>query len=374
MPHDRTTPEEAVPLPLRATRAAAPAQARPGPVGVPGFLALQRAAGNRATALAVQRAADPKEGLWSADTDRLMAAKKTHTWKDQAWDGERVSFNTGFKEKLINEKWRDSKVLMTDRSHKREAVRTFHDEPHLGNWVPLTAFQIDHILPWDTIKSSLWDIAHWAEKNGKEIKSWKGRIEEEERGTKFEELFLNTEKDGWHPTLFAARMYYHNVENLQPMEGSLNAAKGASRKDAFEEYADKISKVGENQLVLEQRLTRYYLTLLHQVQTIGHHGGGNYDRETWGKLEHLLKTMSDTADELGAFHTEVRSGSDTATPKSKMRIREPIDTPSTPQQLRRTLRPPSPDAAAALGENDELNTAFYGHSDSEERESSSESD
>ncbi|MFT7835505.1 hypothetical protein Q5530_05070 [Saccharothrix sp. BKS2] len=374
MPHDRTTPEEAVPLPLRATRAAPRARARPGPVGVPGFLALQRAAGNRATALAVQRAADPKEGLWSADTDRLMATKKAQTGKKKVWSGEAVSFSPGFKGKLINDKWLNSKVLVTDRSHTKEAVRTFHDDPHVGNWLPLTAFQIDHILPWDKIKSSLWEIAKWADRNGGDIKSWKETIKKEKRGITFEELFLDTGKYGWYPTLFAAKMYYHNVENLQPMEGSLNAAKGASRDEALKEYVDKIAEVGDDQLVLEKRLTRYYLTLLHHVQTIGHHGRGEHDKQAWEKLEHLLETMSDTADDLKVLHTEARSGSGTATPKSKKWIREPIDTPSTPKQLRRTLRPPSSDATAALGENHELNTAFYGHSDSEERESSSESD
>ncbi|WP_156893293.1 hypothetical protein [Actinokineospora enzanensis] len=324
---DRTTPEEAVPTPHRPARPTTPGH--PGAVGASTVLALQRTVGNRAAALAVQRVADPREGLWSPDTETLLP-EGCQGGTDTPWRGGRISFNTAFKASLINEKWADRPVLMTDKGGRREVVRTFHADPHYGNWVPLIAYQMDHILPWAEIRQALAEMTTWPTDKPSARALWEMRTRH--RGIDFGQLVVK-DGAGWAPSMYAATMYYHNAENLQPLEGSLNAAKGKSTGNPYRQYANSADKVGDKHLDLERRLTRVYLTLLDKIQHMGHHANGDdsWIEYCWQLLQQPIRALeSISVDQIQKLDASVRAESDAMTPVHDSKLTVHVGTPPTP--------------------------------------------
>jgi hypothetical protein len=76
------------------------------------------------------------------------------------------------------------------------------------------AAQLDHIYSWDSIRNDLHAVAAELQNGG--TKSWATQ-----------DLYIAEQKKWW-PTVYAARMYYNEVDNLKPMTGGANASKGAN--------------------------------------------------------------------------------------------------------------------------------------------------
>ncbi|GGI55539.1 hypothetical protein GCM10011430_27130 [Oxalicibacterium solurbis] len=120
--------------------------------------------------------------------------------------GRPADFSTKFKANMVEHEWGGSYNKETDMWH----VTTHGDSQVV---LPTNAIQIDHVVPWNTIETEL-------QKNP---------------STVYTPGYLATLKtngyvvpNGSKYTMFAARMYYHDVGNLVPMAGSENASKGAT--------------------------------------------------------------------------------------------------------------------------------------------------
>ncbi len=93
--------------------------------------------------------------------------------------------------------------------------------------LPRNAIQIDHKVPWKTIESRL-------KKNPENYMSKK-------QLRKFYDEGILTKKHGHYKySVYGARMYYHDVANLQPMAGSDNASKGSSNTSDGNTIPDKL--------------------------------------------------------------------------------------------------------------------------------------
>jgi len=159
----------------------------------------------RSAAPVVQRMLPP-DGL--ANTKGYYNAQKNIT---PYAGGRPANFSTKFKANMVEHEWHGAYNKETDLWH---VVTSGQSEVVL----PTNAIQIDHTVPWDTIESRL----------------------KENPTAKLSSSLLNKSKaekyvtpDGSKYTIYAARMYYHDVSNLKPMAGSENASKGA--KDAVKE-------------------------------------------------------------------------------------------------------------------------------------------
>ncbi len=125
--------------------------------------------------------------------------------KNKIYGGGRpANFSTSFKMNMVKKEWGGAYNKDTDMWY----VGT-HGESQVV--LPTIAIQIDHQEPWDNIEKKLT----------------------EDPSTKLGANLLGFQNDGLvtaagsNYTLYAARMYYHDVDNLKPMAGSENAAKGA---------------------------------------------------------------------------------------------------------------------------------------------------
>lgn len=140
----------------------------------------------------IQRALPPGQ----PDTKNYYNARKDNSTKKPYTGGRPTDFSTAFKANLM-----EHLGAVEDESGLYHIMT-----PGSGVAVlPSNAIQIDHIVPWK-------DIA--AELTGKYAPS------------NLRNTWLADGKGNY--TVYAARMYYHDVENLRPMAPSDNASKGAS--------------------------------------------------------------------------------------------------------------------------------------------------
>jgi hypothetical protein len=95
-------------------------------------------------------------------------------------------------------------------SYVGNSVISVHDSGS-GQQVNVESVQLDHIVPWNTIAKSM------AAYNDRVLKEYKAKT-----GKK-----VSLEIIGQLYTLWDAKMYYNDLDNLQPMIGGLNASKGA---------------------------------------------------------------------------------------------------------------------------------------------------
>jgi hypothetical protein len=90
--------------------------------------------------------------------------------------------------------------------------------------VPLMveAVQLDHLESWQGIEQELFGVAEELTANTRQWQEWMSD-------------YYVADKDGkYNPTMYAARMYYNDVSNLQPMTGGKNASKGGISGDEME--------------------------------------------------------------------------------------------------------------------------------------------
>lgn len=196
----------------------------------------------------VQRALPPG----AADTKNLYSAQKSAK-KLRYAGGRPAKFSTGFKQRLLD-LWRDRYNIVT-QDEGGDAQSVLVAGSSFNYWVPVTAFQIDHHQPWDTIEKTRMPNAAseiqgdlvsdklpggfladafrpvwtgekdagpaWAG-TGTNAGTWPSGLNE--RANQAVRNFdIKTE-----PTVWGARMYYHDVDNLVPMAGSENASKSSA--------------------------------------------------------------------------------------------------------------------------------------------------
>lgn len=148
----------------------------------------------------VQRAL-PHTGI--ADTKGYY--KSQSGAKNKKYDGGRpANFSTKFKMDMVKNEWKGAYNKTTDMWYVESIGES-------GVVLPTNAIQIDHTVPWDTIEERL-----------KEKPSDKLGSSDLENAKK--EGYVTPSGNNY--TLYAARMYYHDVENLKPWAGSENASKG----------------------------------------------------------------------------------------------------------------------------------------------------
>lgn len=119
--------------------------------------------------------------------------------------GRPASFKKRFKEKMIEKEWNGSYNQETGLHFVKTAGPS-------GVTLPVNAIQIDHKEPWDKIEKTLLTPPGKVYSNT-EVQNGVNQGYITPNGNEF--------------SIYGARMYYHDVENLQPMAGSENAAKGA---------------------------------------------------------------------------------------------------------------------------------------------------
>lgn len=128
-------------------------------------------------------------------------AKKLRYLKDRPAD-----FSTAFKKAMVKNEW---------GGHYNQELDLWHVVTQGQSQVvlPTNAIQIDHKTPWKDIEAELKKDPATA--LGGNLGNFKqnGYVTD----------------DGKNYTMYAARMYYHDVPNLTPMAGSENASKGANQ-------------------------------------------------------------------------------------------------------------------------------------------------
>lgn len=194
----------------------------------------------RPVALAVQRALPP--GIPDTN-DKYTAANDT---KGAIYRGGRpVNFSQGFRDWILSYK---GYAITT-----KQDVRLVQESGSQGYWLPEDAYQLDHQYPWAKIEKDLFRLSDELENlvsSGKVAKiapiyldyyipvniatnkpmAWT---------TPGLQSLTQSNQVSIYPTVYAARMYFHDVENIVPMTGSLNAAKSdsdirASSNDDYE--------------------------------------------------------------------------------------------------------------------------------------------
>ncbi len=143
----------------------------------------------------------PHGGL--ADTKGYY--KSVNGAKNKPYKGGRPSnFSTKFKVSMVKHQWGGSYNKNTDLWHVQSVGPS-------GVVLPTNAIQIDHTIPWASIEKKL----------------------KEDPSKKLSGSFLNKAKkegyvlpSGKQYSMYAARMYYHDADNLKPWAGSENASKG----------------------------------------------------------------------------------------------------------------------------------------------------
>lgn len=152
----------------------------------------------------VQRALPPGQ----PDTKNFYNARKDKSTKKPYTGGRPTDFSTSFKANLM-----EHLGAVEDESGLYHIMT-----PGSGVAVlPSNAIQIDHITPWKDIETHL--TGNYAPSN---LKS----------------TLLADAKGNY--TVYAARMYYHDVGNLRPMAPSDNASKGASKVSTGAALADEL--------------------------------------------------------------------------------------------------------------------------------------
>lgn len=120
--------------------------------------------------------------------------------------GRPADFSTKFKANMVQNEWGGSYNKETDMWH----VTTNGASQVV---LPTNAIQIDHVVPWNTIETEL-------NKNPSTVYSAPDLATLKNNG------YVMPSNNQY--TMFAARMYYHDVANLVPMAGSENASKGVT--------------------------------------------------------------------------------------------------------------------------------------------------
>ena len=222
------------------------------------------------------------------NTERLYEAQPSSKGEIYG-QGRPAKFSVEYKQRLLEVWKRDGAFgITTSREGQKEYIRTVTDRSDVfANWVPIDAFQIDHKVPWDKIAKDLFTAALGIEGQLKALGDNPEKtlgLEPWERATyliknnrrdRFESIGSGTRtqagrtlrdlKDGSSeifPTLYAARMYYHDYENLQPMQGSENAGKGASLASS----GSTPPIMTREQMDAEAFVTRMYLSIMDSVQ------------------------------------------------------------------------------------------------------------
>jgi hypothetical protein len=133
--------------------------------------------------------------------------------------GRPTNFSVAFKENLLEHKW----------NAKQDESGVWHVMTPDSKVVvlPSNAIQIDHIEPWDKIADYLTTYAA--------PNSFKGTYMSDKKG---------------NYTVHAARMYYHDINNLKPMAPSDNAGKGkkvtGAPQTVSEELQEQVNEMSAN--------------------------------------------------------------------------------------------------------------------------------
>jgi len=156
---------------------------------------------------AIVQYALPPNGL--ADTHGYYNPQGKSKTVAYSGDYRPVDFSTAFKMKMVENEWHGHFNQTTDMWFVQTSGSS-------GVVLPTNAIQIDHKVPWKNISAEL---------NKKPTTVY--------NKDQLTELYNNgyITSDGNSYTLYAARLYYHDVENLTPMAGSENAAKSANSAD-----------------------------------------------------------------------------------------------------------------------------------------------
>ncbi|GLQ87799.1 hypothetical protein GCM10007898_13670 [Dyella flagellata] len=156
----------------------------------------------------------PYDGL--AETKGYYKAQNRAKAHDYG-GGRPVDFSTNFKMSMVKNEWGGSYNKAMDLWHVTTSGKS-------QVVLPTNAIQIDHKTPWAEIEQRL--LVDPSEQGGISTSKLKDL---EDAG------YINEDQDAY--TVYAARMYYHDVPNLQPMAGSENASKGAGVEEGVSALA-----------------------------------------------------------------------------------------------------------------------------------------
>jgi len=214
----------------------------------------------------------PSEGVWDPDTEKIYVARsgKTDIYKG----GRPCHFSTTVKEKLLTY-WSAPRFNWVKRINDRWIVET----PRTHYFLPPDAIQIDHLTPWATYEDDLTkdvdtnrtDIPKDAKTNGKF-------------------------------SVWGARMYYHDAENLVPEVPSLNAGKGAQLTEGVT-YSGSVSEKS-NKLLGNISQVAFSLSEWQNIWTRLDQEG-KMDKTAISEIDIKLQTIFDSILDLKNFTEEL---------------------------------------------------------------------
>ncbi len=214
----------------------------------------------------------PSEGVWHPDTEEIYVARGG---KNDIYNGGRpCHFSTAVKEKLLKY-WSAPRFNWVKRIDNRWIVET----PRTHYFLPPEAIQIDHLTPWATYENDLTkdvdtnrtDIPKDAKTNGKF-------------------------------SVWGARMYYHDAENLVPEVPSLNAGKGAQLTEGVT-YSGSVSEKSSKLLGNISRVA-FSLSEWQSIWTRLDQEG-KMDKTAIGEIDIKLQTIYDSILDLKNFTEEL---------------------------------------------------------------------
>ncbi len=161
-----------------------------------------------------------------ADTRNFYKARESA--KNETYtSGRPTKFTSVFKEKMVKKQWNGYQ----DPESGKWTVQTGGLEAYV---LPMDAIQIDHSVPWERIEAKLTVRPSTVLQSPNQINDWE------------RDGYIVKNQDKF--SQYAARMYYHDTENLQPMSGSENAAKGATAPltgpNELQGIANRVAKTG----------------------------------------------------------------------------------------------------------------------------------
>jgi hypothetical protein len=214
----------------------------------------------------------PSEGVWHPDTEKIYEARGG---KNDIYNGGRpCHFSTTVKQKLLNY-WSAPRFNWVKRINDRWIVET----PRTHYFLPPEAIQIDHLTPWATYEKDLTKNVDTNRTDIPEDAKTKGKF-----------------------SVWGARMYYHDAENLVPEVPSLNAGKGAQLTEGVT-YSGAVSEKS-NKLLGNISQVAFSLSEWQNIWARLDQEG-KMDTTAIGEIDIKLQTIFDSIIDLKNFTEEL---------------------------------------------------------------------
>jgi len=255
------------------------------------------------------------------------------------FDGERPTFSTTFREKLVRH-WAENNqhgIVTSGREHKTYIRTVPINKEGFANWMPFESFNLDHKYAWNNISQDM-DARAEQFSSVHAPQGWE------------KDYYVQNGKSGYAPSAYGARMYFHDIDNIQPMQVSDNASKSDKLGDPDDDDKHKIwppqqtgnaltSVLGTPSSLSSSSTVHPRLDELNEAQRLAEATITMYYTELMDSLQHAFRTARNAPNDASTAENVLqgyREGGSVLGDLRKLTSNTSAETfglPRTPQKL-----------------------------------------